>query len=249
VTEQPDIVEFMSVFRPDSHATKTLALGYYLELFNGAQSFGVADIRQAYRAAKLSPSSNISVEIYLNIQRGRMFRPQSGRYALTQDGLEQIRGRLAVNEADEMLDNISESLRSDMLGIADADQRDYLEEALKCLGVGAYRGAVLMGWEACMDNLYVKIEQAGLGAFHQACTQFIKKPRAVKTKNDLEYYKDSELLKAAERLGLFDRNVRAALERQLGLRNRCGHPGDVKPRIHTVNAFFEEIIQYVLGVN
>ena len=248
MTEQPDIVGFMSLFRSDSHATKTLALGYYLEVFDGAESFAVADVRQAYHAAKLSPSSNISVEIRLNVQRGRMFRPKSGRYALTQDGLERIRERHTVNEAEEISENISEKLRSDVLGIADADERDYLEEALKCLGVGAYRGAVLMGWAATINNLHAKIEKAGFGAFHQACAQFMKKPRPVKARADLEYFKDWEILLAVEKMGLFDRNVRAALGVQLDVRNRCGHPGEVKPQIHVVNAFFEEIIQYVLSV-
>lgn len=242
------IREFMHIFKSKSHATKVLAIGYYIEVFEGKESFGVADIRQHYATGKLSSSSNISAEIRLNTRRDYMFSPGAGRYALTQHGLDIVRGQLPGDTAQEIQETISERLRTDVLSIADVDEREYIEEALKCLGVGAYRGAILMGWAACMHNLYGKIEQAGLGRFHQACCQFMKKPHPLKTRRDLEYYKDSEVLQAAERIVLFDRNVRAALETQLDLRNRCGHPGEVKPQIHMVNAFFEEIIQYVLRV-
>jgi hypothetical protein len=246
--KEPSIREFMSEFTRASHATKVLAIGYYLEVLEGKEPFDVGDIREGYLSAKLSPSSNISAEISTNLKRSLMLSPQRGKYALTQPGSETIRGLLQMDAPQEIRERISEKLRSNVLTIADADEREYIEEALKCLDVEAYRGAILMGWAACVDNLYRKIEQAGLGAFHQACAQFMKNPRVVRTRNDLEYYKDSDVLQAAERMGLYDRNVRAALKRQLDLRNRSGHPGEVKPQVHVANAFFEEIIQYVLSV-
>jgi hypothetical protein len=248
LSKEPTIAEFMRPFRGESHARKVLAIGYYLEEYEGKDSFEVADIRQGYISAKLSPSSNISVEMRQNIKRDHMFCPQPGRYALTQAGLESIGAEMPTDEAREIEESISDKLRTDALGIVDTDEREYVEEALRCLGVGAYRGAILMGWAASMNNLYRKIQGVGFKCFYQACQQFMKNPRGVTRRSDLEYYRDSDVLMAAERIGLFDRNVRAALEKQLDVRNRCGHPGQVKPQIHIVNAFFEEIIQYVLSV-
>ena len=246
--QRPTIKEFMRAFRSDTHARQVLAIGYYLEVYEGKQSFEVGDIRRGYVSAKLSPSSNISVEIRLNIQRDHMFSPQRGTYALTQDGLDTIRAELPADEAAKIEESISEKLRTDVLTIVDVDEREYIDEALICLGVGAYRGAILMGWVATMNNVYRKMEQVGFQKFHDACEQFMKKARPVRRRTDLEYYRDSDVLMAAERIGFFDRNVRAALEKQLDVRNRCGHPGQVRPQIHIVNAFFEEIIQYVLSV-
>ena len=246
--QQQTIGKFMGPFRSESYATKALAIGYYLEVIEGKEWFKVSDIRTGYTAAKLSASSNISVEIRTNIQRDHMFSPQRGWYALTQDGLDSIRAEISGDEAQEIQESISQKLRTDVLSIVDVDEREYIQEALTSLGAGAYRGAILMGWAASMSNLYGKIEQVGLQQFYHACQKMMKKPRRVSRRDDLEYYRDSDVLRAAERMGLFDRNVRAALEKQLDVRNRCGHPGQVKPQIHIVNAFFEEIIQYVLSV-
>jgi len=248
VREDPTIREFMRAFRSESHANKALAIGYYLEIYEGKDSFVVADIRRGYVSAKLPPSSNISAEIGLNIRRGYMFSPQPHGYTLTQEGLETIYVKIPADEARKIEEGISEKLHRDVLNIVEDDERDYIHEALRCLGAGAYRGAILMGWAATMNNLYRKIEQVGFQQFYQACQQLMKSPRRVRRRNDLEYYRDSDVLKAGERIGLFDRNVRAALEKQLDVRNRCAHPGEVKPQIHVVNAFFEEIIQYVLSV-
>jgi hypothetical protein len=245
----PSISEFMGGLRLKSQADKVLAIGYYLETFRGAASFAVADIRKGYLTAKLAPSANISTELRINAKRNFAIPLGHGRYTLTQDGVEYVMAKVpAEGEPERIGEDISAKLRTDVLKIVDEDEREYIEEALKCLRVEAYRGAVLMGWAATMSNIHRKIDEAGLGKFNKKCKEFMKKPRPVRQRSDLQYYRDSDILLAAEGMGLFDRNVRAALKRHLDLRNDCGHPGQVNPQIHVVNAFFEEIIQYVLGV-
>ncbi len=247
--ERPSISKFMGSLGVKSHANKVLAIGYYLETYAGMDSFTVADIRKSYLAAKLTPSVNISAELRIDAERNLVIPLGHGRYTLTQDGLEYIKADIPVEgEAEKIQKEISAKLCADVLKIVDKDEREYIEEALRCLRVEAYRGAVLMGWAATMSNIHRKIEEAGLGQFNKECKEFIKKPRPVRLRSDLQYYRDTDILLAAERMGLFDRNVRAALERHLDLRNDCGHPGQVNPQIHVVNAFFEEIIQYVLSV-
>jgi hypothetical protein len=244
----PSISEFMGRLRLKSHADKVLAIGYYLEMCRGMDPFAVADIREGYLAAKLSPSSNISAELRIDAERNLVISLGHGRYTLTQNGMEYIKAEIPVEEeAEKIQQEISAKLCADVLKIVDKGEREYIEEAVRCLRVEAYRGAVLMGWAATMSNIHRKIEEAGLGQFNKKCKEFIKKPRPVRQRSDLQYYRDTDILLAAERMGLFDRNVRAALERHLDLRNDCGHPGQVNPQIHVVNAFFEEIIQYVLS--
>jgi hypothetical protein len=44
------------------------------------------------------------------------------------------------------------------------------------------------------------------------------------------------------------KSVKKQLQPWLDFRNGVGHPTNVKPGIHKVKAFFEDIIQYVLAV-
>ncbi len=73
------------------------------------------------------------------------------------------------------------------------------------------------------------------------------KVKKVNTIDDLEYYQEKDFLLVIEKMGIIDKAVRIQLETCLDLRNACGHPTQVRPQIHKVKSFFEDIIQYVLS--
>lgn len=145
---------------------------------------------------------------------------------------------------------ISETLHKKVLYIVDADERQYIEEAIRCLHppVLAFRAAVLMGWTAAIYHLRKKVEYMGYSNFNTAFQKVYpqSKRKPVNHFYDLEDYKDIELLEVCEKLRLYDKAVKKRLLSWLDLRNGCGHPTDVIPEIHIVKAFFEEIIEYVL---
>jgi hypothetical protein len=130
--------------------------------------------------------------------------------------------------------------------------RSYLEEAVLCYEVGAYRGAVLMVWSAVVEHLYGVIESrlGGLKAVEQANEARFRGSSAykkVRKKNDLLYLGDKNFLLICEDAGVFNRNARSLLEERLALRNRCGHPtGYAVGREETV-VFIESLINNVLS--
>ncbi|HEU4758858.1 MAG TPA: hypothetical protein VFT91_02635, partial [Dehalococcoidia bacterium] len=149
------------------------------------------------------------------------------------------------------LEPLTRQLRQQAGAVPDKDQREYLEEAIICLEAGALRAAVVMGWTAAVWNLRRKVRALGLATFSAEFSRRwpqSKKP-PVKTIEDLEDYRDEEFLQVAEGIGLISKAVLAELLTHLKLRNNCGHPTAVRPRLNRVGAFFEDILQYVLAVS
>lgn len=137
--------------------------------------------------------------------------------------------------------------------VSDADEKDYLQEAVDCIRAKAHRASVVIGWIAAMWNLQRKIESQGFKLFNRCYSNRYlkntpsKKAKRVKRIEDFEYYPDSEILWITEDMGILDRSERRILEKCLELRNICAHPGKFKPKDKEVLVFFERITSVLLG--
>lgn len=145
----------------------------------------------------------------------------------------------------------SASLRA-AVSRADIRYRKYLDEAIRCYEVKAYRGAVLMVWSASIERIYESIEnhrngfqlmeKANLKRFGNS-----KSYHKICKKDDLLYLSDKNLFLLCEDSGLFNRNARKLLEEKLDTRNRCGHPtGFVVGREESV-IFIESLINNIIN--
>lgn len=155
-----------------------------------------------------------------------------------------------TGEESKLLIEISESLYESLSRIPNADEQGYIQEALACLDdrVKAYRAAVLMGWAGTIYHLRKKVEVIGFARFCQTYEALsLGKPKHISHIDDLEFCKDKDFLLVVERMGILDKAIREQLENCLDLRNACGHPTQVAPKIHRVKAFFEDIIEYALS--
>jgi site-specific recombinase XerD len=137
------------------------------------------------------------------------------------------------------------SLYSLLNDVKDKDEKDYLIESIKCLETGALRSGIVFAWVAAIRNIHGQMVKHG----HRTLNVAIKKhsPNAidVKTIDDFLYIKDSVTLKAALDLDIFDKSEKDVLEECLNLRNKCGHPGQYKPRPLKAMAFLEDLITIV----
>lgn len=143
------------------------------------------------------------------------------------------------------------SLRSAASGAPDG-YRKYLDEAVDCYEVGAYRGAILMVWAATVEHLYSTIEKQPGGFSSLESANFARfgtsrAYRRIGKKDDLLYLNDKNLFLLCEDAGVFNRNARKLLEEKLDTRNRCGHPtGYVLGREEAV-VFVESLINNIIG--
>jgi integrase len=145
----------------------------------------------------------------------------------------------------ENIDPIDETvLRNLIARIASQDERDYFNEAAKCMKAGALRGTVILIWEATIRNIQQRCLRY-LPALNAALQKYYPKAKQVDTVDDFAYIKESLVLEATVDIGLFDKPQKETLKDCLDLRNHCGHPGNYSPGSQKVMAFLEDIIRIV----
>lgn len=130
-------------------------------------------------------------------------------------------------------------------GISDKDEADYLKEALTCMTAGSLRAGIIFAWNAAILNLRKKCFNHGKTTLNNAIKKQDPKAKDIKKEDDFAYVKDSYLLRVAQDLGEIDKGEKDALEDCLDLRNKCGYPGNYKPKTLKASSFMEEIINIV----
>lgn len=87
--------EFILSKKPKSEMEKTLAVGYYLEKYEGSTSFNVKDLESGFRRAKEKIPRNIDYEVIRNNQKGYMMEAEEKKenrkaWYLTNSGMEYV---------------------------------------------------------------------------------------------------------------------------------------------------------------
>lgn len=123
--------------------------------------------------------------------------------------------------------------------------RGYIEEAIKCLSVGALRAAVVFLWTGSIRTLQREAFAKGATKLNAAILKHDPKARTVKKLEDFAYIKDAVSLLAFQELGILDKGEKGALEEALNLRNRCGHPTSYVPGIKKASSFIEDVVGIV----
>jgi len=72
VKKKISLKEFLLSKNPKDDVQKTLAIGYYLEKYEGLTSFNTKDLEEGFRVAKEKIPKNINYKVIRNIQQGYM---------------------------------------------------------------------------------------------------------------------------------------------------------------------------------
>ncbi|HVY73539.1 MAG TPA: hypothetical protein VG890_01850 [Puia sp.] len=121
----------------------------------------------------------------------------------------------------------------------------YIEEALRSLSAGAYRGAIGSYWNAVIDDLRKKIEHRSLDLFNKEMT--FKK--AIKTYEDFQdHVTDYDLIEGAYKIGVIGWEAKKLLHQARETRNIFdGHPKSSQPNIFKVLNMISDCNKYVLS--
>lgn len=129
--------------------------------------------------------------------------------------------------------------------VKNEQEKDYLSEAVLCLEAGANRASVVLAWSAAIRNVQSRCLKHSSHALNSALRAHWPNAPNVQKIEDFAYIKDRTILLTAQNLGEFDKNEKDVLIQCLNLRNKCGHPGNYKPRPHKVAAFIEDLITII----
>ncbi len=131
--------------------------------------------------------------------------------------------------------------------IKDPQERLFLEEAIRCYQVGAYRATVVMLWVLTMDHLQKHILSDHLSEFNKVlATHGDKKMKSIGFYDDFSELKETRVIELIRNAGIISNDVRKILDEKLGIRNSAGHPSGVTISGHKTTEFALDLIENVL---
>ena len=243
------LVEFLAPLSEAGHREKCLAVLYYHLRYLDKPAVTVEQIRNELKRARVAKWSKINVADVLN---------KSGAYAdsaglegnrrlwqLTTSGEKYIRGILNLPAAEAEIEHDVTTLEKLAAKVTDQYVRSYIDEAIKCLSVGALRASVVFLWTGAMRTLQQKALKKKAAKLNAALTKHDPKARAVNKVEDFAYIRDATALLAFQELGIIDKGEKTTLEEALDLSNRCGHPTKYVPGIKKASSFIEDVLGIV----
>jgi hypothetical protein len=243
------LVEFIAPLKNGANRDKCLAILFYECNYDNRTVLSVAEIRLGLRAARVPKWAKINVADVLS-KSGHLVDSSDSTaarrvWALTESGKKYVQNLLAIPSVTTELKNDTTTLASIAAKLTDQTVKEYVEESIKCLGVGALRAAVVFLWTGAIRVLQEKAIAMGISALNAAVLKHDPKARNVGKVEDFAYIKDAVTLLALQELGILDKGEKATLEEALNLRNRCGHPTKYRPGEKKASSFIEDVMGIV----
>lgn len=139
--------------------------------------------------------------------------------------------------------------------LSNADESDYLAEAIACAKHGHLRAAVVLGWSAAVDRIQRVLEHKGLEKFNNMANQMavattgrykrFKKIDPVTSIVELQEVFDRPLLWVIEGMGLIDTNEHTRLGSCFDMRCHGAHPGNAPITLYNLMSFFSDLDQII----
>jgi len=243
------LVEFITPLKERRHRDRVLGVLYFKQKYDDVCTMTTGEIRQAMRLARVKSWSKVNISDVLAGSGSYVDSPsyEGGRrlWSLTPSGVLYVQELLGLSSTEPEIEHDIGSLSRVVSAIAVPQVKDYVSEALKCLQVDALRATVVFLWTGAIRTIHDRLLTLGTGPLNTALQKHDPKARFVKRIDDFAYIKDKTTLLVAQELGLLDKAEKDTLQEALGLRNRCGHPGNYKPGIKRVSSFVEDILSVV----
>jgi hypothetical protein len=240
------LAEFLHPLRKSSKREHVLATLFYFKHHAGQSDATVQAIREGLLQANMPRSRKANLSYVLKSAIPLVESLGGGQWQITKTGEDHVRELLALpNESPQAQEDVS-ALTQLSQTLSDDTAREYVDEAIKCLQVGARRAAVVFLWTGAVHEIREQIWSNGKQAIEEALQR--KNPKArFRRKDDFSFLKDSTLIELTGDFSICDKSERKRLAEGLDLRNDCGHPVKYRPGEKKVSSFIEDLLQVVFG--
>jgi hypothetical protein len=202
---------------------KIKLFAWFLHTHKQQSRFSGTDIRICFTDTGSAPPSSISPFLLDQVKKKppQMLRDGGGFFLerSVREDFDRRYGQRAITV------QVHATLRDLPAKLPDLEEREYLEEALRCLKATAYRAAIVMCWNVAYDHLCDQIVKKHLNAFNtQLAAQFTKQKIVVSVREDFYEINEARVIEVSRSAGIVDKNVFAVLDASLKTRNRAAHP-------------------------
>ena len=183
----------------------------------------------------------------MTISRSREFVIKSNNgWELTSQGLALVNS-LTGKEIPSIAQQQSKTLRVQLSTINNGNTQAFVEEAIKCFEVKAYRASAVLSWVGAVSILYDYVFKNCLVAFNSEAKLRNAKWKDATTKDDLTRMGEQDFLNILQSISIIGKNVKQELENCLKLRNGCGHPNSLEIGENRAAAHIETLIMNVFS--
>lgn len=243
--ELESFVEQFSDFPKWATSKQIEYLGYFLTAVLGGNSFTAKQLDDCFRQLSLKPYSRMSSYLseYTGKKGTRFIKNKTG-YRLERsifDGVKRV-----VNSEPKKI-QVSQQLSDLVLKIKDSQERIFLEEAINCYKVEAFRATIILVWMLTMEHLQRYVFKNHLLKFNAAIAAHPdKKIRQVANYDDLSEFKESRVIELMRSANIISKDVQKILNEKLGIRNSAGHPSGIVLGGHKTTEFALDLLQNIL---
>ena len=232
------------------HVDRIKLFAWFLHTYGNNEHFMPADIGHCYEELHLSGPTNIPNQLaQLTAKKPPELLKSSSGYRLekrVRDAFDQKYGQRAITIA------VTKLLKELPSKLPDLGERTYLDEALKCFEVEAFRAAIVMTWNLAYHHFCDYIMKNRLADFN--ARWIIVFPahhkNAAKVITKIEDFgdnlKESEVIKIAKSASIVTNDVGKILEEKLGRRNSAAHPSNVKIEQLQAEEFIDDLVKNVV---
>ena len=177
-------------------------------------------------------------------KNGGYIKQKTGGYRLERSAYETIKQKIN-NEPKKV--QVSQDLISLLSKINDPQEKMFLQEALNCYQVKAYRATIILTWILSIDHLQRYIFSKELTKFNHALTKNQdKRVKKISKIDDFSDLSESKFIALARSANAISNDVRKILDEKLGIRNSAAHPSKITFTEHKTTEFVLDMINNVL---
>jgi hypothetical protein len=225
-----ELVEFAATvpgFDGMGDREKIRHFAWYLHSHRKMQVFATGDVRKCFEELRLVPP-NISLHLIrmADAKLPSLIRWKE-KYKVHRRDMIELDGLYAAHPTTIAVSKLLTDLPAK---VPDLAERAFLEEAINCYTVRAYRAAIVMTWNLAYDHLtrWIFMDPARVAALNVALAKrYQKKPPTVAVPRDLEDMKEFDVVESCGTAGLVSSNVVKILREKLTKRNMAAHPSTV----------------------
>lgn len=254
-----DILEFINKFpNVNDFSRKSLVIlfAYYLRKYETIIEFSSKNIIICFRQSMMKIPTNLTF-ILKELSKGKNSPLIKGSkkniFSLSINGINEVESIYKpdsnnVDSYNEFIKTGLPYLKRVISKVNDNNRKNFLAEAISCLGVEASRATVILTWITVIDHLYEFIHKKKLTEFNNAMSRRTDKygKMTILTKDDFCDIKESVFIEIARSANIITSDVRKILDEKLGIRNSAAHPSSIIIHETKVVNFIEDLIDNVV---
>lgn len=225
--ELAELVNQVSEFDQLQPRDKIKIFAWFLHTYRDRETFDNAAIRTCFAELHLA-DPNVAKYLPRMVDYKDLVKSRGG-FKLERSVRVDLDRKYGVHHSVVAVNRILTDLSAKVPSI---DERSFLQEALKCYRIGAYRSCIVMTWNLAYAHLldWILNDANRLTAFNTAITKRYPKKVGVRISNYDEFLdelKEREVIEICSTGGLYNSNIFKILKEKLDRRNIVAHPSTV----------------------